>query len=393
MLCGEWHPSTVADYDDARRKARLAETGVGYGWGAWRRTRLVLLRLALIPAVVLGVFAQYWAIDVAPERARLARTEPAVMPIAGPADPQGRNTAVFDLVGLGALDATDTARALPSLARLGSVWAVRYDNTGIDTKVISDLIVKVTDAARVDNIVLVGHSMGGVIALEIAKHLYTGSGKKLGAVMLDCTPVNLNAVRPESRDQGEELLRWTGWLPGSRESRTLRLIAETFARRDHFVDYGSVPPGIRVARLRESVAEVLRQKIFNTDAASNGLIEAQFKAIVASGAVDDLRALAKPAADKPRPAIVFIRPHDADRDPIVDDEYTHRVLIDRVGGVNGTLLVVLTRGTGHANPMQQPGEYNKVIEQQVVPFVRLVRREELAAMQQPVAGPRAPGQR
>ncbi len=379
MLYEDRHPSTVADFDDARRQARLAETRLGHGWKTLRRTRLTLLRLAIVPLVALSLFAQYWAGDIEPERARLARTEPAAIPIAAPATPQQRGTAVFDLLGLGGLDATDTARALPSLTQLGSVWAIRYDNTGIDTKVISDLILRVTDAANIDNIVLVGHSMGGVIALEIGKHIHTGSAKKLSAVILDCTPVNLDAVRPESRDQGEELLRWTGWMPGARESRTLRLLAETFARREQFTDYGSLGPGVRTQRLRTTLGQVLAQKVFDRDVASNGLIEAQFKAIVAGGAVDDLRALAKPAAGKPRPAIAFIRPHNPERDPIVDDAYTHQVLIDRVGGIDGTLLVVLTRTTGHANPMQQPREYNTVIAQQIVPFVRQIARQELAA--------------
>lgn len=82
---------------------------------------------------------------------------------------------------------------------------------------------------------------------------------------------------------------------------------------------------------------------------------------------------------KPRPAVVFIRPHNAYRDAVVDDEYTHRVLIDTVGGLGGTLTVVLARGTGHADPRQHPREYNTVIAQQVVPFVALVRSEQTGA--------------
>jgi pimeloyl-ACP methyl ester carboxylesterase len=380
MSMRDRHPSTVADYDDARRRARLAETRVGHRWRTLERTRRVLLRAALVPIVVLVVFAQYWHYDVSPEQARLARTDPAVLPISGPAAASDRDTAVFDLVGLGSLDASDTARALPALRQLGSVWAVRYDNTGIDTKVISDLIIRVTEAARIHKVVLVGHSMGGVIALEIAKHIHTHSTRTLSGVILDCTPVNLAAVRPESRDQGEDLLRWFGWFPGTRESRGLRLLAETYSRRDQFVDYGSSPPGIRTASLRRTVTDVLRQKIFNTDSASNGLIEDQFKAIVASGAIDDLRALAKPAAGKPRPAVAFIRPHNPYRDSVVDDVYTHRALIDTVGGVDGTLLVVLTRSTGHADPRQHPREYNTVIAQQIVPFIGLVHSEQSMGM-------------
>ncbi|WP_067697322.1 alpha/beta fold hydrolase [Nocardia jejuensis] len=367
------NPSTAAQYDDERRRARLRATRLGHDWVRWRRTRRTLLRAALIPVVLLGIFAQYLAWDVMPERDRLARTEPAVLPIAGPSDPEATDTAVFDLVGLGVLDASDTARALPALRKLGSVWAVRYDNAGIDTKVIADLIVKVAVASHTPNVILSGHSMGGVIALEIAKHLHTGSDRKVLAVLLDCTPVDLHAVRPESRDQGEEMQRWMGWIPGARESRVLRFIVEMYARHENYTGGGKY--GIRGDRFRYSVRQVLRDKILNSDTASNGLIEAQFKAIVAGGAIDDLDALAKPALGKARPAIVFIRPHDAYRDPIVDVEYSHRVLIEQVGGVNGRLLVVLTRTTAHANPIQRPREYNTVIAQQVVPFVRQVERE------------------
>ncbi|MFD0000498.1 alpha/beta fold hydrolase [Nocardia sp. NPDC127526] len=366
------YPSMPAEYDDERRRSRLRETRLGHEWRRWGRTRRMVLRASLIPLIALGLFGQYWEWDVAPERARLARTEPAVVPIRAPAELRAADTAVFDLVGLGALDATETARALPALSRLGSVWAVRYDNTGIDTKVIADLIVKVTEAAKVPNVVLSGHSMGGVIALEIAKHLHLGSPRKVLAVILDCTPVDLHAVRAESRDQGEEMLRWAGWVPGARESRLLRLAVETYARHERFLGGHW---GIRRERLEEVLQEVLRDKILSTDVASNGLIAAQFRAIVAGGAAGDLDALAAPAHGKPRPAIVFIRPHNSARDPIVDVDYSHRALIERVGGVNGTLLVVTTRSTGHANPIQRPEEYNTAIEQQVVPFIRLVQRE------------------
>ncbi|MET9029112.1 alpha/beta hydrolase [Nocardia sp. NPDC004168] len=371
----ERHPSTVSDWDDARRRSRLRDTSLGHGWKTLRRTRVTLLRVAALLLAGLVVFAQYWKYDVAPEQARLARTEPAILPVAPPVDPQNWDTVVVDLVGLGGLDASDTAAALPALRRMGMVWAIRYDNQGIDTKVIADLVVRAAELSGLRNIVLVGHSMGGVIALEVAEHIHRDSDRRLVGVILDCTPVDLNAVRPESRGRGEDMLRWMGWLPGARESRMLRLAVETYARRDRFVDRGDGLPGIRFGQLGQVLAEVMREKIVSRDAASNGLIESQFTAIVAGGATDDLRALAQPVADKPRPAIVFIRPRDASADRVVDVEYSHRVLIERSGGVDGTLLVVLARNTGHANPMQRPREYNTVIEQQILPFVQRYQQQ------------------
>ncbi|MET7773539.1 alpha/beta fold hydrolase [Nocardia sp. NPDC005366] len=374
------HPSSIADWDDARRKARLRATRLGHDWETLRRTRVMLLRLAALLIAGLVVFAQYWANDVAPERARLARTEPAVLPIATPADSRNWDTVVVDLVGLGGLNASDTAAALPSLSRMGVVWAIKYDNRGIDTKVIADLITRAALMSGLKNVILVGHSMGGVIALEVAKHIHTHSDRRLVAVLLDCTPMDLNAVRPESRGRGEDMVRWMGWLPGARESRSLRVLVETYARRDQFVDgYAYGLPGLRFGDLRSVLGEVLREKIYSPDAASNGLIEAQFLAIVAGGAVDDLRAMSEPVDGKPRPAIVFLRPRAPAADGVVDVEYSHRVLVEQVGGVDGTLLVAFPRNTGHANPRQRPREYDRVITDQVLPFVQRYQAQARAA--------------
>ncbi|WP_225729434.1 MULTISPECIES: alpha/beta hydrolase family protein [unclassified Nocardia] len=367
----ERHPSTVSDWDDARRRARLRETRIGHDWHRLRRTRLALLRVAALMLAVLIVVGYYWTADVNPERERLARTRPSIIAVNTPADPKNWDTVVVDMVGLGNLDATSTAAALPALDRIGMVWAIRYDNQGIDTKVIADLIVRAAEQAALKNIVLVGHSMGGVIALEVAKHIRNESDRRLVGVMLDCTPVDLNAVRPESRSAGEDLVRWAGWLPGARESRLLRILAETYARRDRFLHVSPEGlPDIGFRELRDVEVEILRDKILSRDVASNGLIEAQFAAIVAGGAADDLRSLARPLDGKPRPAIIFIRPRDPDRDMVVDDEYSHRVLIDISGGVNGTLLVVFTRTGGHANPISRPVEYNDIIENQILPFIQ-----------------------
>lgn len=374
------HPSTVSDWDDARRRARLRDTSLGHGWKTLRRTKVTLLRVTALLLAGLVVFAQYWKYDVAPEQARLARTEPAILPVAPPVDSQNWDTVVVDLVGLGGLDATDTAAALPALRRMGMVWAIRYDNQGLDTKVIADLIVRAAELSGLRNVVLVGHSMGGVIALEVAEHIHRDSDRRLAGVILDCTPVDLNAVRPESRGRGEDMLRWMGWLPGARESRALRLAVETYARRDRFLHRGDGPFGLEFGKLGEVLAEVTRDKIVSRDAASNGLIESQFTAIVAGGATDDLRTLAQPVADKPRPAIVFIRPRDASADRVVDVEYSHRALIEQSGGVDGTLLVVLARNTGHANPMQRPREYNTVIEQQILPFLQRYQQQVRSTM-------------
>ncbi|MBS9374607.1 lipase family alpha/beta hydrolase [Rhodococcus sp. B50] len=363
-------PCTADDWDDSRRRRRLRDTRTGHHWVRFGRLRRVLARTAVAALPLVALFTQYWAWDVAPVRERLALTQPQLHPIYDAAAREDRDTAVVDLVGLGNLDATDTATALPALRELGQVWAVEYDNSGLDTAVVSRLIQERAAWTGIENIVLTGHSMGGIIALEVAQHLYQDTSLEVTGVILDCTPLDLHAVRADARDAGEDLLRWIGWLPGARESRGMRMLVEIAARKNRFV----VPSDtwyrrIDTEELRKAAVEVLHDKIFSTDAASNGLIESQFRAIVASGAIDNLKALADERDDKIRPAVVFLRPRNALADNVVDVEYSHRILVDQSGGIDGTLLVSKLDRTGHANPIQAPESYNDAITDRVVPFV------------------------
>ncbi len=361
-------PCSPGDWDDDRRRQRLRDTRLGHAPNAGRVRRvLACIAYLLVPLVVLAT--QYWSWDVAPVREQLALTQPQIHQVHD-ASPGAVDTAVVDLVGLGNLDATATAEALPALSEIGQVWAVEYDNRGLDTAVVSDLILERAGWSGVENIVLVGHSMGGIIALEVAEHLYQETPLEVTGVVLDCTPVDLHAVRSESRDAGEEMLRWVGWLPGARESRTMRMSVEIAARQERFV----VPSDrwyrrIDTAELRGVIEEVLRDKIFSNDAASNGMIESQFRAIVASGAIDNLQALADHRDDKARPAVMFLRPRNAHDDPVVDVEYTQQILRDQSGGPDGTLLVSKLDDIGHANPIQATAAYNEAITRRILPFL------------------------
>lgn len=367
----------VAEWSDDRRRERLRATRLGAGWRRFGGARRALARVflcALLPLLVAA--GHYWAFDVAPERLRLARTSPVVHHVHDAADPFHRGTAVVVLVGLGNLDASDTARALPSWALLGRVWAVRYDNSGLDTAVIGRLVAERARGAGVRRLVLVGHSMGGVVALEVAQHLHEGTELGVLAVVLDCTPVDLHAVRRASRDAGGELLRWVGWVPGARESRALRFVVEVAARKDRFLSLSGGWSSVDGRGLRAVAGEVLRDKVRNPGAASNGLIAAQFRAIAASGAGDNLDALARPHGGKAPPALVLLRPVHRWSDPVVDVERTQRALVERVGLPTRNLLVVRMADTGHANPVQRPTEYNHAVQARVVPYLERRARSQ-----------------
>ena len=329
-----------------------------------RHLRGGLVRCGYVMVAVAVLCSYYYRYDVVPERVRLALTDPELHYVYDAADPANNRTAVIDMAGLGNVDATVTAQALPALAQIGQVWAVHYDNA-----VISTLITTQARRAAVTQIVLVGHSMGGIIALEVAEHIYQDTELDLRAVVLDCTPLNLHAVRTRSRDAGEEMLRWMGWLPGARESRLLRLLTETLVRNDRYLTTESAVPRMDIGELSTVITDVLRTKILSHDTASNGLIESQFKAIVASGATDNLHALTTTSKDKPLPTFVYLRPAIGTHDPVVNVDYSQRLLFTHTAHTGSGLLVVRMPHTAHANPKQQPHTYNDALTHQVLPYL------------------------
>ena len=332
-------------------KRLLAKAAIGIGIG-------------LLP---FGMYARY---DIAPERARLAQTQPEIIDIYPAHDIDYASSAVVDMVGLGNLSAVPTATNLESYAALGNVMAVKYDNRGIDTTVIAQAIESKVHKDHLKSVTLSGHSMGGDVALQVAKYIYEKTDIPLDAVILDCTPPTLDTVRPEEREKGQLMEKWLPYIPGGDVSRTIRFTVEMGARQDRYISSGTNWYDVLDATaFKETAEEVYKDKISNRDAASNGLIKSQFSVISSSEALDNLHSLGETVEGKTPPAIIYMRPAVGTNDSVVDVDRAQQLISDEVGIFSGRLLVVDMENTGHANPNQRPTEYNAAITEDIVPFM------------------------
>jgi pimeloyl-ACP methyl ester carboxylesterase len=358
-------PSTASDYDPELRKQRLHETRMlherpVYRWAA--KSAMVLAGIA-IP------LAHYWIDDVMPERERLANTRPEIHEIYEPTDPLNAEIATVEMVGLGNLDASETAATESPYKNMGPVWAIQYDNQGIDTQVIANLIEKKAEEESIEQLNLVGHSMGGIVALEVGAHIKEKTDIDVVSVVLDSTPINLDAVRPDERTKGQEMTRWISRIPGARESRIIRTIVEVGARRERFMQ-DNLKTDIDTHEFKQVVEEVLQDKIYTDDVASSGLIESQFAVITDSAAIDSLRSLAEQKKDEVSPVIVFMRPRRAVDDAVVDVALTNSKLHAESKRNDSEFAIVVMDETSHANPNQRPDQYRAAIEQQVIPIIQ-----------------------
>lgn len=321
---------------------------------------------ALVP---LGMYAKY---DVGPERERLSQTHPEIIDIYQANDPSNSDTAVVDMVGLGNLSALETATTLSTYADIGNVWAVQYDNQGIDVDVITHAIAEKVEHDGIKSLVLSGHSMGGDVALQIAERIYTQTDIDLNAVILDCTPPDIYSVKPNEREKGMKMIKYYSIVHavGGEASRTLRFTAEMVARKQRYMKDGdAILARIDAEAFGEAAKEVYEDKILKKDVASTELIGEQFGQILWGNALHSLDAITDSIEGKEKPAIVYMRPKDPNSDTVVDVSRSQNLVASETDFSDLNLLIVKMDNTGHANPNQSPKEYNTAIHDKIIPFL------------------------
>ncbi|RYX78619.1 hypothetical protein EON76_02745 [bacterium] len=410
------HPTTVSDYSEANRKERFHETSLGQEWHTFGRTRRVLAKSAIYGSMATLPFGVYLKYDVLPEYERLANTHPEVIDVYQAANPSDAMTDIYGIMGLGNISAEETMTTLHAYADVGDVHAIKLDNQGIDIHVISDVIMQdleeeeAHDAPRhseeasnllsartsdddIQKIGFVGGSMGGDIVPRVAIDLQDRYDMEIRFVVLDCSPLNLESVRPEHRDKGLQLMKYmpAAHILGADVARSVRFPVEMIARKERYMN-GVIPlPGmINESALRAAAVEVYMDKILK-DVANGRFINVQFGQINSDEARESLVSLSEPSEDGQLPAIIYMRPDDPSRDTVVDVSLSQKLVTSTTSVENANLLIVKMSDTGHANPNQSPGPYNAAIYDKIIPFLERqesrTRTETLAYLAIEQAGP------
>lgn len=332
-----------------------------------------------IGAVALTL-ASLYSLDVAQGKEALNGSKSAIIPVSIDQSPSTKSSAIVVSAGLGNLNSYYTAAALPVYAESGNVWAMRYNNNGINVDTVAEKLIEEANANQITELSFSGHSMGGLIDLEVARRVYESQSPIIVPyIILDSTPASIEAVRPDVRSDGYTMARALSYIPGARYSSAVRFIAEEAARFDQFKDFGE-PFFIDPAKFVNITERVIKDKFLRNDVASISLLESQFKFILASGAENDIRALGKDNG-KPKPILVYMRPEDSSADQTVDNDFSQRQVGEYAQAAGLTLIVVKVAGIGHANPIQRPAEYDRALRNVVIPKIRLAQAIAKSALE------------
>lgn len=361
-----------AEYDDAARKRNMAEA-LGRNIDGWPKARRILGTTALGAALSATIVTAQYSADVLATKEYLKEAKPVIEVVSQPNSPTDGHRMIMGIGGFGTTDARNAMEALP-YETIGLETSLAYDQRGIDTTAIKDSLKEFALEHDIDEIVLSGHSMGGIITLEIASLLYEDDdAPSVSDIILDCTPPNLSAVHDDKIDAGDKMNELTKPIPGHRSSTYLKAIGEMASRNSRYLDDdegGQLIPSLDVLAFGREAQAVKREKMLPEDG-TVGLALDQYREIVADGAEDSFRRMSPIKYSKRSPRIHFLRPLDAASDTTVLIERAQELFIEY--GLKYHIPVrihTLDAGTWHASPGQTPQQYHALVSKDILPSIR-----------------------
>lgn len=225
------------------------------------------------------------------------------------------------------------------LPDLEKVAVINYANKGIDIDKIVETTEEYLEANDIDTIDIYGHSMGGMIGMEVAAELRGKGDIAVRSIILDCTPATKRNVRGFDRG-GTTLLKQTDELGlhfgpvtrvGMQATRILTKNPKAIFDSDTF------PKALRQA----------------SNSASNGVMQDQAGIVDAFNVADYKNTFPASSTD-----IIQIHPYNNEADHTIDDSQAYS---DWQTGLVRPISRIALRGSGHASILSDTALYSKAL--------------------------------
>lgn len=347
---------------------------------------------------VLSYGSRLYEIDTDFGKQQIEHSTPSISHIY--ASPDSRNqTATFIATGVNTRDASATAEVLTAYREVGDVFAITYDNRGIDTDELEKLVVDTAHKHGKTRLNFSGWSAGGGILSEVAASIYTDSDLVVDSLVFNSTPMGSDALTEKSEEAIKVIGRAMAINPDVAYSFTLRSVADAWSHRDLYYDsktrkfdWRSFGHEVRVACERTR----------DNNRASAVLAKSQV-AYTTNYAIDrNIETLSKPVTDKQPPLLAYTAPWDqtaenvAAADTVVNTANSANYFVRETHRYKNPRLLLLLDNIGHANPTERPNEYNTAITKRLLPAIREHRgfqddkRSSVVLAQQPIIPPQNP---
>jgi hypothetical protein len=332
--------------------------------------------LALAASVAMVPYLKN-VLDVSHER---AQSHSSVSEVYKAKDEYNRHRAIVHFAGLSGVDGYGAAHALPVYSEHANVWAMRYINSGSDSieflnyEDMADTIIKKALNDDISEINGSGDSMGGLVEVRVFKMII----KKIIAeklplrvhyLILNCSPIGLDSVRPDKLSAGAKAKAILSVFPLAEDSEYLRYMGEIYAQKDRVftaLDQPDLTSSLFHAAI--AAAEIYNEKITSPDGASTRLLLAQDEALSSIDPEEELADIADMLGNE-TPYIVDISPTNPESDQTTNNPVAISNLIAIGEKNNLTILPERFDGITHANPGFRPVEYDKGMRDKLFPAI------------------------
>lgn len=246
-------------------------------------------------------------------------------------------THVLAVAGFNVSDFEGLGKAVEGvLPNLGQIAYLEYSDNGIDMDELERVVLDFIEKNNVENLTLYGHSMGGMVAIELAARIK--DKVNINLVVLDCTPTGECDLRGDGK-AGTWLLGKTGMVGLSLGPIMRTVMESTSAWKSGHHD----PLQVGLKALNKS---------FSSKTSSNKLIQSQ------ANLIDTFNPAKYRGVFSPEMPIFLVRPDDYRRDPTVND----RTSFPNWGnGLGHVIIDVPVADSGHADPGQCRVQYEAAL--------------------------------
>lgn len=296
----------------------------------------------------------------------------------------------FVLTGLGTKNPSVTAETLTAHREVGSVYALEYSNSELNTTDMAKRIIEQAKEEGLKEISFDGYSAGGPIALDIAAYIHQHeSDIRVMSVRLNSSPIGEGSLTKRSEDGIHIMNRILSFYPDFVYYERGRIGVEVMARSDRYLkEIGHVDEdGFRAHNLNHysfdgTLYEIdfdkfmhevhdVEDKMKNPAVASANLTKHQADFITTTDYDNNIRILSKQrtgSSDDTPPLIIYTRSYHANSDSVVDIDQSKQNILKSLKKY-GNPYKILWENVGHANPTERTKEYQRMIHDKINPLV------------------------
>jgi pimeloyl-ACP methyl ester carboxylesterase len=278
-----------------------------------------------------------------------------------PLKAENSDNAIIFLDGFGTYNADSLIRYVgPAIQPVtdGEEWSVSYGNAPLSIDAMTNEVEALTEKRGIKNVVMVGYSTGGILAIEEADKLVNDTNLNVKAVIAISTPNGYDGLRP-ARQAELEAVKTVASIPYAEYSTPLRFGGEMYFRRSLYTT-GNIYENISNFFI---TANNVESDLGNKNVPGTWLLVDQGFAIINADLKKNIADIGNAPSTKLLPDIEYLGTAEPGYDYMVNNWISSKNICNYAKKVRLSCQVDNVPDAIHTRPDLSKDEYKKTIQQ------------------------------